>query len=53
MYNNYKTIMDYWRNKTNDIMCYNCSYYFVNNLCPCKLQHIIRELKQIEVLNHD
>jgi len=41
----FKSIMDYWKNKNPDnTFCCNCSYYFVNDLCPCKLNHILNEM---------
>lgn len=41
----FKSIMDYWKNKNPDnTFCSNCSYSYVNDLCPCKLNHILNEM---------
>ncbi len=39
-------IIDYWTNKTKDTMCYNCSFVFVNGLCPCRIEHMAKEFKK-------
>lgn len=32
--------------------CVNCSYYFVNGLCPCRIRHIINKC-QLETHKND
>lgn len=43
---NFKSIMAYWQNKTKFTFCPNCSYEFVNQLCPCKIRHIALEMER-------
>ena len=47
----FQDIVEYWTNKTKDDMCYNCSYIFVNGLCPCKIEHINNEVKKMRDKN--
>lgn len=50
MTKSFKSIMEYWQNKTHDDLCYNCSYFYVNKLCPCKIRSMVNDLKENEVI---
>lgn len=49
----FKSIIEYWKNKNPDYnFCANCSYVYVNDLCPCKLNHILNDMNNQAELKH-
>ena len=49
---NFAGIIEYWQNSTKDKMCYNCSYLFVGGFCPCKIEHIQKEIEIEGLIGH-